>query len=154
VHRRVSSPAVDSTTGVTSFLQWIPSNKEEEESIKETSRLLTTVSVSSCSRYCQKSDSARYPVRNGVTFLCRHEHCEIELVDKENPWKTWSQWFSFQSNFWVKLKVEFLGTCLKLFLMPCQGICLSLVRGGNLIILFSWSFGQCYKLCKKIERKE
>ena len=31
-------------------------------------------------------------------------HFDIEVVNKERPWSTRSQWFAFQADFWVKLQ--------------------------------------------------
>jgi len=90
------------STVLTSFLEWIPSNEKEEESIKEISRLLTTVSVSSRSQYCQTSDSARYPVRNGVTFLCR----QTILVETHKFISRFVRYFEIELDL---ISIELLG---------------------------------------------
>jgi hypothetical protein len=80
-------------------LQWIPSNEKEEESIKETSRLLTTV-VSLLALSIAKNLTlhdiqfgmgSRSCVGMNIAWVEKHKfisqfvrYFEIELVDKEN----------------------------------------------------------------------
>lgn len=33
-------------------------------------------------------------------------HFNAELLNPEKPWETKTQWFSMQSNFWIRLKTR------------------------------------------------
>lgn len=54
------------------------------------------------SRSCVGKNIALVEVHKYIAQFFRH--FDGEVVNKEQPWKTKSQWFSIQKDFWITLK--------------------------------------------------
>lgn len=80
--------------------RWIASSVEDEERIRHMTSLLTTFGMGS--RSCVGKNLATVELFKFTAQFLRH--FDAELVDPEKPWETKTQWFSMQSNFWIRLK--------------------------------------------------
>lgn len=54
------------------------------------------------SRSCVGKNIALVEVHKYIAQFSRH--FDAELVNKESPWVTKSQWFAIQKDFWITIK--------------------------------------------------
>ncbi|GME30288.1 hypothetical protein PV09_09786 [Neofusicoccum parvum] len=82
--------------------RWIASSVEDEERIRHRTSLLTTFGMGS--RSCVGKNLATVELFKFTAQFLRH--FDAELLNPEKPWETKTQWFSMQSNFWIRLKTR------------------------------------------------
>jgi cytochrome P450 len=82
--------------------RWLPSASNNDEAIKEKSRLLTTFGMGT--RVCIGQNIALVEIYKFTAQFVRH--FELEVVNRDKPWTTKSATFAFRSDFWVKLKTR------------------------------------------------
>ncbi|KAF2019974.1 cytochrome P450 [Aaosphaeria arxii CBS 175.79] len=86
--------------------RWISQSKEDDERIKYCNSMLTTFGTGS--RSCVGKNLATIEMYKYVAQFFRT--FDAELLDMSEPWKTRSQWFSFQRDFKVRLRLR--DTCV------------------------------------------
>jgi len=82
--------------------RWIAADDspEEQKRLRAMEQSLTTFGMGS--RSCVGRNLAIVEVHKYIAAFVRN--FDAEIVNKSQPWVTKSQWFSFQKDFWVRLK--------------------------------------------------
>jgi cytochrome P450 len=102
--------------------RWIPSDDtpEEQKRLRKMEQNLTTVSSYIAEQFMDVTDlsrqfgmGSRSCVGRNLAIVEVYKYTasflrtfEAEIVNEQQPWKTQSQWFSLQRDFWVKLHLR------------------------------------------------